>query len=243
MCTALVANAQVQKEQLFVTKDNIKSIDSFGDYEKINPEYSNFYNASNLFDGKQNSYSFFSEYGPSGFEVELNNPLPKPVCSIEIGVFNPQNTDFSFKLNDRTMNGNLNGAVIEGDLNPCVEDLQDIQMDFTGVNATGAKKWTTLSEVKLFTNDTIIIEPPICGPGTHLENGVCVPDVVNPPPTQGNVTFVNIENTTAFMNVTDSTLVINIDDETDITTNITETDNDNDEEEEEEDKDNKEDDN
>lgn len=218
------SNAQEQKEQLFVTKDNIKSIDSFGDYEAINPEYTNFYNASNLFDGKQNSYSFFSEYGPAGIDLELNNPLEKPVCSVEIGVFNPQNTAFEFKLNDKTLTGFLSGAVIEGNFDTCVKDLKTIEMDFAGVNATGAKKWTTLSEVKLFTNDTIIIEPPICGPGTHLDptTGQCVPDVINPPPTQGNVTHVNIINTTATMNVTDSTLIISIDESSEIKTGLDE---------------------
>src|SRR5215207_10590783 len=233
----IVVYAQTeQKEQLFITKDNIKSIDQFGDYEKINPEYTNFYNASNLFDGKQNSYSFFSEYGPSGFELELNNPLEKEVCSIEIGVFNPQNTAFSFQLNDEKMNGVLNGAVIEGDLNPCVKDLDKIEMDFAGVNSTGAKKWTTLSEFKLYTNDTIIIEPPICGPGTHLENGVCVPDVIIPPPNPGNVTQVDIINSTAFMNVTDSRIILNIGEDTEIITNNADNPITDEEEEEEDDK-------
>ena len=213
--------AAEQKEQLFITKDNIKSLDSYGDYEKINPEYTNFYNASNLFDGKQNSYSFFSEYGPSGFDLELENPLEKPVCGIEIGVYNPQNTKFDFKLNDVTLNGTFSAATVTGDLDPCVEDLETIEMDFAGVNATGFKKWTSLSEVKLFSNETIDIEPPVCGDGTHYDpvTKQCVPDIIEPPPVQGNVTMVNIANTTAYMNMTDSTLIINLDEESEITTN------------------------
>lgn len=198
-----IINAQVVKEQIILDKNNIKSLTGFGAYEAIDPEYVSFYNASNLFDNKINSYSFWSEYGNSGFNLELNQPLNNNVCGVEINVLNPQNTSYIFKINNNTFNGILNTQTVTGDFDPCIKDMTKLSMNFAAPN-----KWTTLSEVKLFSNETIIIEPPVCQPGTHYDPILkkCVPDVITKP----NQTNIVLNNTNVTMTAIDSTLKINL---------------------------------
>ena len=51
---------------------NIKSTNSAGEY--VNHEYTDLYNVRNLFDNLTNTWSFWSQYGKSGFSVDLDKP-------------------------------------------------------------------------------------------------------------------------------------------------------------------------
>ena len=148
----------------------------------------------------------------AGFNVLLEKPLESPVCSIEAYVSNPKNVSFNMIV------GNLNNSVEYAGNLDAVQEIINIEGCIAGVEAIAFKfdapdKWTTLSEVKLFSNETVDpgpVEPPVCLPGTHLENGVCVPDVVIPEPGVSNITKLNINNSTVYANITDSKVVLNI---------------------------------
>ena len=231
--TTITANAASGKQLLIGS--NINTIDAFGKYNDT--AYTNFYNVRNLFDNQTNSWSFWSQYGKSGFVISLN-PIDKPVCSVEIDVNNPKNTPFNLRLGNPETFINFNGKLDNQkeilEINDCIKDVKAISMTF---DADNPKKWTTLSEIKLFSNGTNIppVEPPTCQTGYHWDpvKKACVPDIVNPPG-GGNQTNITINNSTALIDVTNSKLVLNIDADTEIVENHQSSD-DNDEEENEED--------
>ncbi len=206
-CTFIVtANAATGKQLLIGS--SINTIDAFGKYNDT--QYTDFYNVRNLFDNQTNSWSFWSQYGKSGFVISLN-PLDKPVCSVEVDVNNPKNTPFNLRLGNPETFINFDGKLDKEkeilEINNCIKDVKAISMTFDA-----DKKWTTLSELKLFSNKTNIppIDPPVCKDGYHYDpiKKECVKDVVTP---GGNQTHITISNSTATMNVTDSELIINID--------------------------------
>ena len=236
-------NAATGKQLLIGS--NINTIDAFGKYNDT--AYTNFYNVRNLFDNQTNTWSFWSQYDKSGIVLALSNPLDKPVCSVELDVYKPQNTPYNMRLGslDTFVNfdGNLANSKEVINIDNCIKDVKGISLTF---NAD--KKWTTLSEFKLFSNSTNIppVEPPICTNGYHYDpiKKVCVPDIGG----GGNVTHITINNGTALMDVTDSKIVLNIDADSQIIENHQsppkatgapigdESDNENDDEEEDEDK-------
>jgi len=230
--TAVFAAGGGGGSKQILINNNLQSVESFGKYN--NSVYTDFYNPSNLFDNQINTWSFWSQYGKSGVSVDLKKPLDRFVCNVEIDVFNPKNTPFNMKLtgNDSSFvnfDGVLDTANETIVIDNCLSKM--VSADFT---FDAPKKWTTLSEIKLFSNTTGNggpIEPPVCGPGTHEQDGQCVPDVTLPP---GNYTKLNINNSTVYANITDSTLVINLDPDTKVMYNNTDIN----EEEEEEDEDN-----
>ncbi len=224
------------------TNNNFKSIDSFGKWN--NTDYTSFYNVKNLYDNLTNTWSFWSQLGNAGWAVNLNQPLQPLVCSIEIDVYKPKNAPFTFELGNDERVASLDGILdnsketifVEG----CMKDVNRM-----GFNTNpGPGNWSSLSEVKLFSNTTTVppVEPPVCGPGTHLENGICVPDKIPPvePPVYPNATKFTINNSTVFMNVTDSRIILNISDDTQVIQNNAQvpeegmTDDDDEEEDEEE---------
>lgn len=159
MVTAVYA--QQQQQQIIINKDNIKTLTSYGNYEIVNPDYIKIYNASLLFDNIQDGNSYWSDWGDSGWKLELLNPLENEVCSIEMGVLNPQNNIFSFKINNSTTTGILNNSTINFNLNPCLVNMTTMSMDInTNETKPTDTRWTSISEVKLFSNETIIVEPP-----------------------------------------------------------------------------------
>jgi len=215
-CTIIVATANAQTGKQLLIGSNIQTIDAFGKYNDT--AYTNFYNVRNLFDNQTNTWSFWSQYDKSGFVISLD-PLDKPVCSVEIDVNNPKNTPFNLRLGNPETFVNFDGELDKPkeilNIEPCLNDVKGISATF---NAD--KKWTTLSEIKLFSNGTNIppVEPPTCQTGYHWDpvKKKCVPDVVNP---GGNVTHITISNSTATMDVTDSKLILNIDADTQIIEN------------------------
>ena len=57
--------------------------------------------------------------------------------------------------------------------------------------------------LKPSTPTTPPIPPITCPPGTHLEGGVCVPDVITPPPTTGAIPAINASKVFRFFSVAD----------------------------------------
>lgn len=210
----LGANASAATGKQVLISNNIQTIDSFGKYNDT--EYTNFYNVRNLFDNATNSWSFYSNLGPSGFIVLVQNPIDKPICSVELDVYNPKNTPFNFNIGNPSTSANINGVLDNSkeiiNIDNCINDVKTISMKFDPPKTLPAKdKWITLAEMKLFSNATTgpgPVEPPICKDGYHYDpiKKICVIDI----PTHTNVTSITITNSTAFMNVTDSKIVLNI---------------------------------
>jgi hypothetical protein len=180
---------KIIKEQIIIPKDNIKSLSSYGNYEIVNPDYIKTYNASLLFDNKVGGDSFWSNWGDSGWKLELNNPIiEKEVCSIEMGVLNPQNNTYTFKMNNSTSTGILSSNNITSIVDPCMSNLTNMSMDInTDETKPTQTRWTSISEVKLFSNKTIVIPPP-------------------PPPPEENVTKIILNDTNVTMSAIDSNI-------------------------------------
>ena len=113
-------------------------------------------------------------------------------------------------------NGNLDKQKEILEINNCIKDVKAISMTFDA-----PKKWTTLSEIKLFSNGTNVppVEPPTCQTGYHWDpvKKICVKDTTTPP--NGNATHITISNSTATMDISDSKLVLNIDANTQVIEN------------------------
>ena len=216
-CTLIfgVATAQQEtgKQQLFIKNNNIKSITDFGEY--LDPAYREFYKPYNLFDNLTNTWSFWSQYGSSGFQVELKNPLDKLVCSVDIGVKDPtKNIPFGLVVSNaqtsKTVQGVLDSANKNVDIPQCIPNLNGIEFTF---NPTLDPKWTILSEVKLFSNSSVVVppvDPPICPAGQHYNDQAkkCEDDV---PPTPPINETVFVTNSTVNFDIKNSTMTINAD--------------------------------
>ena len=217
-CTTITyATVNAANGKQLLIGSNINTIDPFGKYNDT--EYTNFYNVRNLFDNQTNSWSFWSQYGKSGFVLSLN-PLTKPICSVELDVYQPKNTPFNLRLGNPDTFINFNGVLDNSkkiiNIEPqCINNVKGFSMTFDA-----PKKWTTLSEIKLFSNSTNIppVDPPICQDGYYWDpvKKMCVPNIVNQ---NGNITYITISNSTAVMDVKDSKIVLNIDADTQIIEN------------------------
>ena len=213
-CTIIVASANAATGKQLLIGSNINTIDAFGKYNDT--AYTNFYNVRNMFDNQTNTWSFWSQYGKSGFVISLD-PLDKPVCSVEIDTHQPKDTPFNLRLGNPETFVNFDGKLDKPkeiiNIADCIKDVKGISMTFN------TDKWTTLYEVKLFSNATNIppVEPPICKDGYHWDAVLkkCVPNTVP----GGNATHITITNSTATMDVIDSKVVLNIDADTQIIEN------------------------
>lgn len=201
---------ETEKNTTQIIIGNTGMIDKFksvGDYEGEN--YTKIYTPVNVVDNLINDYSFWGQFGKSSFTIELKEKLENPVCSVEINTYNPKNTPFELQFNDKIFQGVLDKQVIPMTFENCVEGVDSMSMRF---DADG--KWTVLSEVKLFSNEEVDIPPVECDKGYHMENGVCVPDVIDPPPTpepvDSNATNINIIDSNATLNIINSTIKLQL---------------------------------
>jgi hypothetical protein len=204
--------------------NKIEKTDAFGKWN--NTDYTTFYNVRNLFDNQTNSWSFWGQYGKSGFSVDFV-PLKYPVCSVEMQVFNPKNTPFKFQIASNetiaTLDGDLNNQLEIIQLDKCLSNANTMQL-----TSDAPGNWTILSEVKLFSNVTTNpgpVEPPVCPPGMHYDDVLkkCVSNTPEPEPEpEYNITKLNIANSTVYANMTDSSLIVNLNDDSQIVENITE---------------------
>lgn len=181
--------AVAEEEQIILNPNNIKELVAFGETDK--PWYPENYPPEYLFDNLINSYSFWTQQGNAGFNLELKEKLDKSVCSIELGVLQPQNTPFSLAVNEKVVTGTLNNEKIiikigSSNNDNCIPNVTKLSMNFTPIDRIF---WTTLSEIKLFSDKT---QPP--------------PPVVVP----GNSTKFIIDNSNVTMDLNDSQVTIKI---------------------------------
>lgn len=186
-----------EKEQIIINPNNIKNLTAYGETTLV--EYPENYPPSYLFDGLVNSYSYWTEQGKAGFDLELKEKLNKNLCSIEIGSKEPTNQAFKVFVNGKdAYTGNLNSPIVQ--LNPvengqCLTNVTKISMAFYPADSA---TWTTISEVKLFSTT---IDPPPIDPVT-------------------NVTKITISNSKVVMDVTNSDVIIKTNDASKIQTAV-----------------------
>lgn len=187
-----IEEIEAAPEQIAINPNNIQNLTAFGQTD--NPLYPEFYPPKYLFDLLENSYSFWTQQGKSGFDLILKQKLDKPICSVEIGVSQPQNTPFSLIINDKlNFDGILNSQKVTGNLkennnNVCVSDVSKISMKF---NPPDLLSWTTIPEIKLFS----------------LERDGPPPPPVDPPV---NATKITISNSKVDMDLTGSQVTIKV---------------------------------
>ena len=179
--------AEVEKEQIVINPNDIQNLTAFGQTDR--PEYPENFPPSYLFDTLENTYSFWTQQGHSGFDLILKEKLNKPVCSIEIGVFQPLNTPFKVFVNTKSVyNGTLDSEKVKLNYDngkQCIGNFQTLSMQF---DPTDSFTWTTISEIKLF---SMVKIPPV------------------EPPTTGNATHITIANSTVTIDLTDSNVSFN----------------------------------
>lgn len=212
-CTAITAtvNAAHSGKQVLISS-NIESSDSFGKWN--NTDYTNFYNVRNLFDNSTDEVSSWSQYGESGWNVKLQPPLNNNICGVEIDVVTPKNTPFSFIIGNNATNAEVSSVLDNNkeviNIDNCIKNVTAL-----GFISTAPGNWTTLSEVKLFTNETggTIPDPEPCPEGTHKDpvTGLCIPDEEPEPEPEvpANITKLTITNSTVLANITDSKVILN----------------------------------
>ena len=216
----LSVNAQSVGKQQIIDKESLKT-SSFG--EMGQEWYTSKYNASNLFDNKINNRSYFSDIGRSGFDATFE-PLKEPVCFAQIHVYNQQGSNYNLKISNGDKfifyESKLNLPVETIESQDCIEGANQITGNFFAADDI----YTTISEIKLFSNSTVV-NP--CTPGSHIdpETGECVPN--------GNGD-INIINSTATINSNNSDIVLNLDEDSDLEVNKVDSDNDKEEEEDDE---------
>ena len=218
-----VGNAQQgegEKKQVFISNDNIKKVDSIGDYK--GEKHTSFFTPNKLVDNLTNTYSFWSQNGDSSFSIELKEAIPSPICALDIGVKEPElNTPFTIKLSNssafKQASGILDQANKKATIDKCLNNVNKIEMSFKPTSLNVEDRWTILSEIKLFTDTSIVVppvDPPICKPDEHIEGDKCVPNPVDPP------TNVNgsISNSNITLMVSNSTVTIIADEKSSIVT-------------------------
>jgi hypothetical protein len=219
-----VANAQQEeKKQIFISNSDISKVTSEGDYK--GEKHVTFYTPYKLVDNITSSYSYWSQNGDSNFSIELKNPISSPVCAIDIGVLEPElKTPFTIKVSNasafKQANGQLDQPSKKASIDKCLTNVNKIEMSFKPTSQVVEDRWTILSEIKLFTDTSIVVpppDPPICKPNEHLEGDVCVP---NPPPVEPPSNNINgtITNSNVTLMVSNSTVTIIADETSSVVT-------------------------
>lgn len=204
-------NAQVEKEQVFI-KDNIKNYTGYGS-DQISSDYRDIYNPAKAFDNllptTEMPNAMWSDYDNSGFIIHLQNKLDKSICSADILQSTPKNSPFTLTVGSKTVEGVLDSTLKSVTFPECAKNVEQIKL-----NVKAPEKWTSISEIKLFSEKKIPPpEPPVCPPGTYWDSNLekCVENIPNPV----NQTIL-ITNSTINFDVTNSTLKIKADKVTDI---------------------------
>lgn len=220
-----IGNAQQEeKKQVYISSDNIKKVDSIGDYK--GEKHVKFYTPNKLVDNLTNSISFWSQNGDSSFSIELKKAIPDPICSLEIGVKEPQlKTPFTIKLSNssgyKQAAGVLDQANKKATIEKCLNNVDKIGMSFKPTSQVIEDRWTILSEIKLFTDTNIDVppvEPPICKPNEHVEGDKCVPNPPEPPVEPPIGVNGSITNSNVTLMVSNSTVTIIADETSSIVT-------------------------
>ena len=214
--TAILSiNAQSADKQLLVS-NYIKDTEAFGQFNQS--YYSDEYTVRNLFDNQINNVSYWSELANSGIAALFSKPLPNSICNLEYHVYNPQNTNYNLNIisPNKTIdyNGKLESSVEKINIENCISNATQISTTFDA----GPETWTTISEIKLYTNETVVVPPPEpCLPGFSKDptTGQCVP---NP---DTNTTRISIINSMAVMDITNSQVLLNADRDTKVVINMT----------------------
>ncbi len=200
-------SAQEQEKQQVIITDNIKNYSIYGN-DKVSSDYREIYTPLKAFDNlepnAQVTHTYWSDYGDAGFIVNLKGNLDRAICSAEILQPTPRNAPFLLTLNSKSVEGVLDATTKTVSFPECVKNVNEIKLDVKAPD-----KWTTLSEIKLFTNKIIPpVEPPICPPGTYWDSTLkkCVENV----PGKINQTIL-VTNSTINFDVVNSTLKINAD--------------------------------
>jgi hypothetical protein len=205
----------IQQKQILINPNNIANITSYGQYK--DPTYTKYYQPENLFDNSLSQNSWWSQYGKSGFAVNLKQPLQTPVCNADIEVAQiPQNSSFSLSIgSNKTFNGLLDSNVVKPDFGEeCIENVQSIKMD---INESVNTKSNKISELRLFTYVNITPPPPephICPVNEEWNETQqkCVPIQK-----EENVTKITVNNSKAILDISNSEIEINIDSTSQIT--------------------------
>ena len=209
--TGIVNSAEPTIKQLLI-KDAIKSYEDYGGYTKS--DYREIYNPLKMFDNEKvtvnTTHSFWSQYSDSGFLINLNQPLNQSICSMELEVFNPKNSPYVLEIGGKTFNGSLDSTKVPINLG-CIDKVDKFSFSFDADN-----KWTTISEIKLFTEKKIPpVEPPVCPPNSYWDEKLkkCVA-IQN---TSNGTTIVNSNLT---FSVSNSSITVNADNSSELIFNI-----------------------
>ena len=205
--TITSAIGQEQEKQQIIITDSIKNYSIYGS-DKVSSDYREIYTPLRAFDNlepnAQVTHTYWSDYGDAGFIINLKGKLDRAICSAEILQPTPRNSPFLLTVGSKSVEGVLDSTTKQVSFPECVKNVNEIKLDVKAPNA-----WTTLSEIKLFTNKKIPpVEPPICPPGTYWDSTLkkCVEDV----PGKINQTIL-VTNSTINFDVVNSTLKIHAD--------------------------------
>jgi hypothetical protein len=197
----------IEKEQVFINKDNIKNYTSHGS-PLVSSDYRDVYNPTKVFDNLLPTTDVpntkWSDYDDADFTILLKNKLDRVICSAEIIQETPRNSPFLLSLSTQSVEGVLDSTTKTVTFPTCVKDVKDITLQVIAPD-----KWTSISEIKLFTDKKIPPpEPPICPPGTYYDSNLekCVENVPNPV----NQTVL-VTNSTINFDIVNSTLKIHAD--------------------------------
>lgn len=181
-------------QQIIINPGSVKSLDSWGEIK--DPRYTGFYTVKNTIDNKVDENSFWSQYGKSGFNIELYPEALQnyEVCHAEVVVHNPKGAQSTLTINsNQNYTGILDNTTEKVDFNTCMKNVDEIGMSFDA-----PKKYTSIGELKLF--GKLVNQPPP------------VPQPQQPVPgTEGNTTKIEIKNSNAIIDIINSTVTFKFD--------------------------------
>lgn len=174
-------------QQIIINPGSVKSLDSWGEIK--DPGYTGFYTVKNTIDNKVDEISFWSQYGKSGFNIELYPEALQnyQVCHAEVVVHNPKTTSATLTINgNNNYTGILDNTTEKIDFNTCMKNVENIGMSFDS-----DKKYTSIGELKLY--------------------GKLVNQPIPQPIPQGNTTKIEIKDSNAIIDIINSTVTFKFD--------------------------------